>query len=115
MNQYKSLTCSDYYQPLMQPIPGSSPCGEAVDYDPAFIMLQSRLQPKIAAEYGNFVEAAEPVNWTETERDCLALLQKSKDIRLVVILIRCRMRKCGLSALAEGTEALPGCRWRRQT
>lgn len=106
MNQHDSLTCSDYYQSLMQPIPGDAPCGEALDYDPAFIMLQSRLQPKLGAEYGNFVEAAEPVNWTETERDCLALLQKSKDIRLMVILMRCRLRKKGLSAMAEGTEAI---------
>lgn len=106
MNQYESLTCSDYYQSLMQPFPGDSPCGEALDYDPAFIMLQSRLQPKLGAEYGDFVEAAEPVNWTETERDCQALLQKSKDVRLVVILMRCRLRKRGLSALAEGAEAL---------
>lgn len=106
MNRYESLTCSDYYQSLMQPIPGDAPCGEALDYDPAFIMLQSRLQPRLEAEYGSFVEAAEPVNWTEIERDCHALLQKSKDIRLIIVLIRCRLRKRGLSALSEGTEAL---------
>ena len=106
MNQYGSLTSSNYYQSLMQPIPGDAPCGEALDYDPAFIMLQSRLQPKQGAEYGNFVEAAEPVNWTETERDCQALLQKSKDVRLIIVLMRCRLRKRGLSALSEGAEAL---------
>ncbi|MTH46694.1 hypothetical protein GJV78_10615 [Escherichia alba] len=100
------LTCSDYYQHVMQALPGDFPCGESLDYDPAFIMLQSRLQPKLGVEYGSFVEAAEPVNWTETERECLALLQKSKDVRLIVILMRCRLRKVGLPALAEGTEAL---------
>lgn len=97
---------SDFYQPIMQPVTGDAPCGESLDYDPAFIMLQSRLQPKLGAEYGSFVEAAEPVNWAEVERDCLALLKKSKDIRLIVILMRCRLRKTGLPALAEGMEAL---------
>jgi type VI secretion system protein ImpA len=106
MNPSNSLSCSDYYQHVMQPLAGEAPCGENLDYDPAFIMLQSRLQPKLGVEYGNFVEAAEPVNWTDTERECLELLEKSKDIRLIVTLIRCRLRKVGLAALAEGTEVL---------
>lgn len=106
MNQPPVLTFSDYYQHVFQPVSQEAPCGESLDYDPAFIMLQSKLQPKLGAEYGSFVEAVEPVNWTEIERDCLALLQKSKDVRLIIILMRCRLRKIGLSALAEGTEAL---------
>ncbi|ARJ42247.1 hypothetical protein B1H58_09635 [Pantoea alhagi] len=106
MNHIPGLSCSDYYQHVMQPITEDAPCGESLDYDPAFIMLQSRIQPKLGAEYGSFVEAAEPINWTEIEQSCLALLQKSKDIRLLVILMRCRLRKIGLPALAEGTEVL---------
>ncbi|MCT4715761.1 type VI secretion system ImpA family N-terminal domain-containing protein [Enterobacteriaceae bacterium H18W14] len=100
------LTCSEYYQHLMQPIAGDAPCGESLDYDLAFIMLQSRLQPRLDVEYGSFFEAAEPVNWAETERECLTLLQKSKDIRVMIILMRCRLRKVGLLALSEGIEAL---------
>lgn len=106
MNQTQDLNCSDYYQYVMQPLAQDAPCGENLDYDPAFIMLQSRLQPKLGAEYGSFVEAAEPINWTEVERDCHELLSKSRDIRLIVILMRCRLRKIGLPALAEGAEVL---------
>jgi type VI secretion system protein ImpA len=97
----------------MYPISDNTPCGENLDYDPDFIMLQSRLQPKLGVEYGDFFEAAEPINWTETERECLNLLHKSKDIRLIIILIRCRLRKVGLPALAEGIEALNAllCTW----
>ncbi|MBS1203458.1 MAG: hypothetical protein H6R25_357 [Proteobacteria bacterium] len=113
MNQTYRLTCCDYYQPLMSPIAGSNACGESLDYDPAFIMLQSRLQPKLDVEYGSFFEAAEPINWTDIERECQTLLQKSKDVRLVIILMRCRLRKIGLAALAEGLEALNAllCAW----
>ncbi|MGD8163217.1 ImpA family type VI secretion system protein [Pantoea sp. FN0307] len=106
MNHIPVLACSDYYQHVMQPVTEDAPCGASLDYDPAFIMLQSQIQPKLGAEYGSFVEAAEPINWTEIEQNCLALLQKSKDIRLLVILMRCRLRKIGLPALAEGTEVL---------
>ncbi|TBL68518.1 ImpA family type VI secretion system protein [Hafnia alvei] len=106
MHQMTKLSCSEYYQQIMQPISEDTPCGVSLDYDPTFIMLQSRLQPKQGAEYGNFIESVEPINWTEIERECLALLSKSKDIRLIVILIRSQIRKNGLTALAEGTEAL---------
>lgn len=96
----------DYYQHLFQPIPGPSPCGEDLEYDPAYILLQSRLRPRLEAEYGQFVETASPVNWAEIERDCHALLAKSRDVRLIITLIRCRLRTIGLPALSEGFQAL---------
>nr|WP_202302756.1 type VI secretion system protein TssA [Cedecea sulfonylureivorans] len=95
-----------YYDFLLETISPESPCGINLEYDSAFIMLQSKLQPKLGAEYGNFVEAADPVNWVEVERECLGLLQKSRDIRLVIVLMRCRIRQKGLSALNEGLSAL---------
>lgn len=96
----------DYYSLLLQPIPGDAPCGVNLEYDPAFIMLQSRLEPRLDAEYGEFVEAADPINWAEIERDCHALLAKSRDIRLIIILMRCRLRIIGLSAINEGLQVL---------
>lgn len=98
-----------YYHRLMQPIPGDHPCGPSLEYDSAFLMLQTKLQPKLTAEYGNFVEVAEPTNWTDTERKCLELLGKARDIRLLIILMRCRMRQIGVSAVQEGLEALLWC------
>lgn len=106
MSEIHGLSCSDYYRSTLDPIADDAPCGESLDYDPGFIMLQSKLQPRLDVEYGSFVEAAEPVNWAETERECQALLQKSKDVRLIIVLMRCRLRKIGLPALSEGLEAL---------
>lgn len=96
----------NYYQPLCGAISEEKPCGASLEYDPAFILLLSKLQPKLSAEYGNFVEAAEPISWGDIERESLALLQKSKDIRLLITLMRCRLRQLGPKALAEGLTAL---------
>ncbi|MGE9551478.1 ImpA family type VI secretion system protein [Erwinia amylovora] len=96
----------NYFNMLTTPFPGEKPCGENLEYDGNFILLQTRLQPKLNAEYGSFVEAATPLNWAEIERDCLSLLQKSKDIRLIIILIRCRLRITGLASLSEGLTAI---------
>lgn len=60
----------------------------------------------MGAEYGDFVETTEPVNWREIESDCLTLLKKSKHIRLIILLIRSRSRQIGLFALEEGLIAL---------
>ncbi|PVZ81817.1 hypothetical protein C9426_31620 [Serratia sp. S1B] len=96
----------DYYQPFFRPIPGLQPCGTSLDYDPDFLLLQSKLQPRLEAEYGKFTEAADPINWAEVERECHALLAKSRDVRLIVVLMRCRIRVVGLRSIDEGLQAL---------
>lgn len=106
MNNSTLSLHSEYYQEIIQPLPGENPCGSSLEYDPAFIMLLSNLEPKLEAEYGSFVEAAAPINWAEIERECRTLLSKSIDIRLIITLIRCRMRKIGLFALHEGLDVL---------
>jgi len=97
---------SQYYSGFLQPVSDEFPCGDSLEYDSAFILLLSKIQPKQGAEYGNFVEQAEPVNWSEVQRECAALMQKSKDVRLFIIMIRCRLRQIGLLAVEEGITAL---------
>lgn len=97
---------SKFYSEFLQPVSDEFPCGDSLEYDSDFILLLSKIQPKQGAEYGNFVEQAEPVNWSEVQRECAALMQKSKDVRLFIIMIRCRLRQIGLIAVEEGITAL---------
>mgnify|MGYP000044073418 CR=1 FL=1 len=106
MNALNAISCPEWYQDLIQPVPGGNPCGESLEYDADFIMLQSRLQPRAGAEYGHFIETPDPLNWAEIERDTRRLLTRSRDIRLIIVLIRCRLRVIGTEALAEGLAAL---------
>lgn len=106
MSESSSILCPQWYQTVLHPCVEHPPCGENLEYDAGFILLQSKLQPKQAAEYGNFVEAVEPINWAEIEREAMALLTRSKDIRLVITLMRCRLRQKGVQAICEGLEAL---------
>lgn len=104
--ELQSTFQSDFYQDVLKPLPGKFVCGEGIEYDPLFITLQSKMTPKIGAEYGDFVETTEPVNWREIESDCLELLTKSKHVRLIILLIRSRSRQIGLFALEEGLMAM---------
>lgn len=106
MRDYAIPACPVWYQPLLIPVSEDSPCGANLEDDAAFLLLESRLTPKMGAEYGHFVEAVDPVNWAEIERDVKTLLTRSLDLRLVVILIRCRLRRIGVAALDEGLCAI---------
>ncbi|PIJ49605.1 hypothetical protein BL250_11870 [Erwinia sp. OLTSP20] len=106
MQQQNITACPQDYALLAESVAESPPCGESLEYDADFIMLQRELQPRLGAEYGDFVESVNPINWADTERQTQKLLQRSKDIRLVIILMRCRMRQHGFSALTDGIKAL---------
>lgn len=86
---------------LLQPLDGPLPCGPDLEYDPDFVVLQANVAPRGDAQYGDFVDTAAPVNWAEAERDCRALLARSKDLRLLVILARCRARQAGARGLQD--------------
>ncbi len=95
-----------HYADLLAPISPEQPCGADLEYDPAFIMLLAAIAPKADAQYGDFIDAPPPVNWAEIERDCHALLLRTKDIRLAVILLRCRIRQNGAAGLHDGIALL---------
>lgn len=84
---------------LLTPLDGDLACGPDLEYDPDFVVLQANVATRGDAQYGDFVDAATPINWSEAERDCRALLARSKDLRLLVILARCRARQAGAAGL----------------
>ncbi|QRQ84469.1 type VI secretion system protein TssA [Cupriavidus oxalaticus] len=93
---------------LAQPIDAAHPCGPDLAYDPEFVVLMAKASPGADAQYGDFVAQAEPPNWTELERDCRRLLMRSKDIRLLILLLRCRTRLGHAEGLRDGMALLQG-------
>ncbi|NML34756.1 type VI secretion system protein TssA [Paraburkholderia antibiotica] len=95
------------YVDLLEPVDGDAPpCGPDLEYDPDFVMLLAAAAPRIEAQYGDFVDVPPPANWPELERACRALLLRTKDIRVAVILLRCRMRLDGAAGLRDGLALL---------
>lgn len=71
------------------------------EYDPEYLLLFSRAAPQAEAQYGDFVSTPEAVNWPEIERDARRLLTRSKDIRVLILLLRSRIQQAGAQGLAE--------------
>ena len=69
-------------------------------------MLQAKAAAKPDAQYGDFVSAPEAANWTDLERDCRRLLLRTRDVRILVLLLRCRVRLDHASGLRDGLALL---------
>ncbi|EDQ5137196.1 ImpA family type VI secretion system protein [Salmonella enterica] len=86
---------------LTKPVSAEQPCGPDPEYDPEYLLLFSRSAPQAEAQYGDFVSTPEAVNWPEIERDARRLLTRSKDIRVLILLLRSRIQQAGAQGLAE--------------
>ncbi|EOX8520818.1 ImpA family type VI secretion system protein [Salmonella enterica subsp. enterica serovar Cerro] len=86
---------------LTKPVSAEQPCGPDPEYDPEYLLLFSRAAPQAEAQYGDFVSTPEAVNWPEIERDARRLLTRSKDIRVLILLLRSRIQQAGAQGLAE--------------
>ena len=86
---------------LTDPVNTEHPCGPDLEYDPEYLLLFSRAAPQAEAQYGDFISTPETVNWPEIERDARRLLTRSKDIRILILLLRCRTQLAGAQGLAE--------------
>jgi type VI secretion system protein ImpA len=84
------------------------PCGDDLEYDVDFLALGQVVQGKAEQQYGDTVIPAEEPDWREAERLGEALLKRTKDIRVCVLLIRAYVRNTGLVGLADGLQALLG-------
>ncbi|MFT4066124.1 ImpA family type VI secretion system protein [Paraburkholderia sp.] len=94
------------YADLLEPVGADAPCGPDLEYDPDFVMLLAAAAPRVEAQYGDFVDIPAAANWAEIERDCRALLLRTKDIRLAIILLRSRVRLDGAAGLRDGLALL---------
>jgi type VI secretion system protein ImpA len=90
----------------LTPISEALPCGENPEYSAEFTILQSKLVPRSEVQYGDFINKPEPIEWTEIENDCAALLKKSIDISVLIWLTRARVQSKQALGLFEGLTLL---------
>jgi len=91
---------------MLAPVSTASPCGESLEYDTEFAVLQARLQPRSEVQYGKFQSKPEGPDWVEIERDARRLLLRSKDISILIWFTRARCRMAGALGLLEGLSTL---------
>ena len=92
----------------LTPLSDAQPCGPSLEYDTDFAVLQSKLSPRAQVQYGDFVQEQAGPDWGEIERDARRLLQRSRDIQVLVWFTRARTQCAGAAGLHEGLGWLLG-------
>ncbi len=93
---------------LLQALSPASPCGEDLEYDPAYGALERATLGKPEQQFGNTVVEAEPPNWLDVRRQALELLRRTKDLRVAAILTRALVRTEGWSGFRDGLSLIDG-------
>lgn len=92
---------------LTRPIAPDEPCGENLEYHADFLALESAARGKPEQQSGDragnpIVIPAEPPAWDLVRQRSLDLFERTRDLRVAVLLVRALTRTEGLHGLAGG-------------
>lgn len=86
---------------LLQEVSPDEPCGPNLEYDPEFLELEQALQGKPEIQYGDTITPAVPPEWKVVKKLATGLLERSRDLRVVMALARGGLALHGMEGLAE--------------
>lgn len=89
---------------LLKPISGEKPCGEDLSYDAGFQELEIIIKGKPETQFS----AAEDPDWKQLRDRCLALWERSKDLRVATALSLATLKMDGLPAFRESLALVKG-------
>src|SRR5258707_1095940 len=73
---------------LIEDISPASPCGENLEYDKDFVLLEQSTRGKAEQQFGDTIVPAEEPDWAEVRRLALDLCQRTRDLRVFDYLAR---------------------------
>lgn len=95
-----SVSCSDL--PLWATPLAAGDCGPNLEYDNSYLEVFQAAQGRPETQF----DAGTPPDWSAVETRAAALLERSRDLRLVVLWTQARLNLHGFSALTTGLAAL---------
>lgn len=78
------------------------PCGEDLEYDADFLQLQQAAAGRDEQQFGSTIIAAQPPDWREVERLARALLERTRDLRIIALLTSAWTEIRGLPGYSDG-------------
>ncbi|MBK1721534.1 type VI secretion system protein TssA [Thiocystis violacea] len=95
-------------QGLLAVISPDAPCGDNLEYDPAYGALERATEGKPEQQFGDTIIPAEEPDWAEVERQAVDLLARTKDLRVATHLARALAHTHGWSGFHEGLMLITG-------
>jgi len=93
---------------LLSEIVAAAPCGEDLEYDPAFAEMEKLAQETPERQYGDTIIPAEPPDWRGVQKAALALMERTRDLRVAVCLTRALLQVESLTGFADGLKLVDG-------
>ncbi|ELY6346463.1 type VI secretion system protein TssA [Cronobacter muytjensii] len=87
---------------LLAPVSPEQPCGDNLEYDADYQAMEQASQGKAEQQFGDTIIPAEPADWTKVEKLALALLERTKDLRVMLALTHAWAKRRGLPGYADG-------------
>jgi type VI secretion system protein ImpA len=79
-----------------------APSGASLEYDPAYIALFEAAKGKPEQQMGSSVIPAQPPEWRNVEKSAASVFERTKDLRVAVLLVRARIQTAGAAGLFDG-------------
>lgn len=93
---------------LLAPTAAAPPCGADLAHEAEFVELEQLAQGKPERAVGKTVVAAEPPPWREVGAKAAALLARTKDLRIAMLLLRAELHGHGVQGLLGGLQLVHG-------
>lgn len=91
---------------LAVPLDDDQPSGENLEYDAQFLALEEAVRGKPETQYGNIITPATAPDWKAVRALALALMARTRDLRVAVFLTRGLVGVDGANGLAAGLSLL---------
>lgn len=91
---------------LLQELTAQEPCGPNLEYDPAFFELEQSAVGKPEVQYGDVITPAVPPEWKLVKKQAIELLERSRDLRVAVPLLRALLALHGIAGFADGARLI---------
>ena len=93
---------------FLAPVNDTAPCGEDLEYDPAFQVLEEAARGKPEQQFGDTLIAAQEPDWRVMQEQGVALAQRTRDLRIAIHLLRANTRLHGFAGFASGIKLVRG-------
>lgn len=93
---------------LLKPVRPDSPCGDDLEYDSEYLELESAAAGKPEQQVGDTIVAAEEPDWRDVAARALALLSRTRDLRVACRLAQALLHTQGIPGLRDGLSVVCG-------
>ncbi|MGD9369114.1 MAG: type VI secretion system protein TssA [Desulfobacteraceae bacterium] len=91
---------------LLAEISSDAPCGEDISYDAVFLELERIAEGTAETQVGDYIQEGVEPDWKKICQLSLDLLERSRDLRLIIYLTAAMLRLEGISGLSNGLALL---------